>query len=103
MFAIKDSPKVSADEGKELGFDPHGMAALLLTESLIHGLCENTLISTKDAVNIVERAANVQRERATQAEHGSASMWQSHALLTAIRGSLMADLKVDPFRPKLVT
>jgi hypothetical protein len=103
MFAVKDPPTVPPSHDNEHGFDSHGMAALLLTESLIHGLCENTLISTKDAVNIVERAASVQLERATRAEHGSASMWQSHALLTAIRDSLRADLKFDPFKPKLVT
>lgn len=83
--------------------DPYGMAALLLTESLIHGLCENAIISTRDAVDIVERAETVQHERAAQAEHDSAAKWRSNALLAAIISSLRADLQREPFKPKLVS
>lgn len=41
------------------GPDAHGQAALLLVESLIHGLLARRLITVADAVEIVDVAAEV--------------------------------------------
>jgi hypothetical protein len=72
--------------------DPHGHAALLLVESLIHELCENATISAEAAVAIAERAVNVQSDHAEAADDARASHWQSHALLSAIAASLKTAL-----------
>jgi hypothetical protein len=102
MLEARNPPTVPPANDHETTCDCYGMAALLLTESLIHGMCENKIISTGQAVDIVKRAASVQHERATQAEHGSASKWRSHDLIVKIAKSLRADLKLTPFTPTLV-
>lgn len=52
--------------------DAHGHAALLLVESLIHGLCENVTLSAGEAVEIAERAVDVQFEQAQAADGAGA-------------------------------
>jgi hypothetical protein len=84
------------------GPDAHGQAALLLTESLIHGLCENATLSADQAVEIVERALDVQLERAEAADGAGAPMWRSHALLASIAASLRTDCKDARTPPRLV-
>lgn len=79
----------------------HGPAALLLVESLIHQLCENATITTNQAIEVTERAASVQGERAEAADGAGAQLWRSHALLAAIAASLKIDAGVPP--PRLVT
>lgn len=74
----------------------HGQAALLLVESLIHGLRENDTLSREEAVAIAERAIDVQRDHAEVADGASAPMWRSHALLSQIATSLRADEKPGP-------
>jgi hypothetical protein len=84
-----------------LASESHGQAALLLVESLIHGLCENSTLSNEQAVEITERAVNVQFDQAEAADGAGAPMWRSHALLSAI----LASLKIGggpPTRPRLV-
>lgn len=71
--------------------DPHGHAALLLVESLIHGLLTRSIITIDDAIDIVESADSVQIDVAEAADGAGAPMWQSHALLTAILESLKYD------------
>lgn len=71
--------------------DPHGQAALLLVESLIHGLCENEILDAHQAIDIAERAGEVQFDQAEAADGDAASMWRSHQLLTAITDSLKVD------------
>ncbi len=71
--------------------DPHGHAALLLVESLIHGLLERSIISTGDAIEIVETADSVQVDVAEAADGHGAPMWRSHALLSSIAESLKRD------------
>ena len=70
--------------------DAHGRAALLLVESLVHGLCDSGTLTPREAVEIAERAVNVQRDHAESADDAG-QMWQSHALLSAIATSLSAD------------
>lgn len=79
--------------------DAHGRAALLLVESLIHGLCESTALSTSEAVEITERAISVQFDQAQAAADAAEPMWRSHSLLSSIASSLRADDKGDPRSP----
>ncbi|TPG14663.1 hypothetical protein EAH87_16200 [Sphingomonas koreensis] len=100
MPANDDAP---AMRGMTLSIpDPHGQAALLLVESLIHGLLERAIVSIGDAVDIVETALSVQCDVAEAADGAGAPMWQSHALLNAILKSLGndADGESAPLRPK---
>ncbi len=82
--------------------DSHGQAALLLVESLIHGLCENATLSNDQAVEITERAVDVQSEQAEAADGAGAPMWRSYELLSAILASLRTDGYGPPARPRLV-
>jgi hypothetical protein len=75
--------------------DAHGHAALLLVESLIHGLISRSIIKASDAFDIVESANDVQVEIAEAADGHGASMWRSHALLTSMAESLKHDLDKD--------
>ena len=72
--------------------DDHGRAALLLVESLIHGLCEKAVLSAAEGIEIAERALDVQAEQAEVADGAGAPMWRSHALLLAITESLRTDV-----------
>ena len=71
--------------------DAHGHAALLLVESLIHGLLARSIISIGDAIEIVESADSVQVDIAEEADGAGAPMWQARGLLTAILKSLSYD------------
>lgn len=71
--------------------DSYGQAALLLVESLIHGLCENATLSVEEAIAITERAVDVQHDHAVAADGAGAPMWRSHALLSHIASSLRSD------------
>jgi hypothetical protein len=72
--------------------DTHGVAALLLVESLIHGLCEKGVLTAGEAVEITERALHVQFEKAEEEEDGDgAPLLKSHDLLAAIAASLRID------------
>ena len=64
--------------------DAHGQAAMLLAESMLHGLIARKVISVADAVEIVEVAADLGDTPAT--------MRKSLALLGSIRLSLRNDL-----------
>jgi hypothetical protein len=79
--------------------DPHGQAALLLIESLIHGLCDNSVLDVPQAVAIVERAVDVQRDYVHAASQRTAnSMLRAQALLEAIAASLNTD-EAGPWPP----
>ena len=72
--------------------DAHGQAAMLLVESLIHGLVARSVISVDDAVEIVTIAAEVKEEVAPQLGDTPATMKKSLIMLDAIRTSLANDL-----------
>ena len=57
-----------------------GSAALLLVESLIHGLCENDTLTVDEAITITDRAADVQQDHAEAADGAGAPLWRAHAL-----------------------
>lgn len=72
--------------------DAHGQAALVLVESLIHGLVERAVLTVEDAVEIIDAAKEVQRDVAEEADGAGAKLWQSHTLLTAMADSLRGDI-----------
>ena len=72
--------------------DAHGQAAMLLAESMLHGLIARKVISVADAVEIVEVAAEVKKEVAADLGDTPATMRKSLALLASIRLSLRNDL-----------
>ena len=78
--------------GDRRGPDAHGQAAMLLTESLIHGLIARSVISVADAVEIVDIATEVKEEVAASLGDSPATMQKSLTLLKAISRSLSVDL-----------
>ena len=95
---LNDNDVASAD-GRLRGPDAHGQAAMLLVESLIHGLVARSVISIEDAVEIVGIAAEVKEEIAAEMGDSPATMEKSLILLDAIRASLNNDLPTGPARP----
>ena len=71
--------------------DAHGQAAMLLVESLIHGLVARSVISTEEAIEIVDTAAEVKVEVAADLGDSPETMRGSLALLEAISRSLNGD------------
>lgn len=94
------SSGISACGPEKFDQSAYAEAALILTESLIHGLCEMTVLSTKDAVDIVDRAVSVQLERSAENGDLDPSRNQSHTLLDRISNSLKVDLNNAPFTLK---
>lgn len=80
-----------APRGAESAPDPHGEAALLLVESLLHSLTERSIITLAEAVEIVEDAAEVAQE-SDALSRGDRIRRTSGTLLEAIGNSLRLDL-----------
>lgn len=72
--------------------DAHGQAAMLLVESLIHGLVSRSVISTEDAVDIVDTAAEVKAEMAIDIGEAPETLQRSLSLIESIGNSLQQDL-----------
>ena len=81
------------------GPDAHGQAAMLLVESLIHGLIARSIISVDDAVEIVGVAADVKEEIAGELGDSPVTKEKSLTILNAIRDSLSIDLPGEEPRP----
>jgi hypothetical protein len=71
--------------------DAHGQAALLLTESLIHTLVENSAITNVQAIELIRIAAEVKVEVATAAHESNGRMQESLALLSKMASSFESD------------
>lgn len=71
--------------------DAHGQAALLLVESLLHGLIDSSVISIPEAVEIVEVAAEVEADLAVDRSVPPEAARHSRDLLAAIGSSLKHD------------
>jgi hypothetical protein len=71
--------------------DAHGQAALLLTESLIHALVENSTLTNVEAVALIRIAAEVKVEVATAAHESDGRMQESLALLSKMASSFETD------------
>ena len=82
-------------DATQVGPDAHGQAAMLLVESLIHGLIARDVITVADAVEIVDIASEVRAD--TAADGGESPLEQriSLDLLQAISASLGRDLPED--------
>ncbi len=90
---MPESSNLNSDRMPDIPLiDPHGRAALLLVESLMHGLIERSVLTTENVVQITERAEEVQAEAAEAADGAGAPLWFSHGLLTAISRSLRHDI-----------
>jgi hypothetical protein len=72
--------------------DAHGQAAMLLVESLIHGMVARSLISPGEAIEIITVAMDAKVEIAADIGESDDTKDRSLALLAAVRTSLAADL-----------
>jgi hypothetical protein len=79
-------------DGAAAGPEPHGHAALLLVESLIHGLIANSSLTVEQAVEIVEIAAQVKHDTADAVGDTPTTLQRSLHLLESISASLRQDL-----------
>lgn len=75
--------------------DAHGQAALLFAESILHKLVEASILTSAQALEIVQAAAEVKVEVATAAGESTGRMLASLALLQRIRVSLESDAGFD--------
>ena len=71
--------------------DAHGQAALLLTESLLHALVANAVLSNSQAVEVIEIAAEVKVEVATAHHESKKRMNESLRLLADMQASFESD------------
>lgn len=74
------------------GPDVHGQAAILLVESLIHGLIARSVISVAEAIEIIDIAAEAKEEIGVDRGEGSATIEKSRRVLEAMSVSLSFDL-----------
>ena len=74
--------------------DAHGQAAMLLVESLIHGLVSRSVISVEEAIEIVEIAAEVKAEIAIDLGDSPEALHRSLTMLESISSSLRQDVHI---------
>lgn len=72
--------------------DPHGEAAMVLVETLIHALIAKGCLTTLDAIEIIVDAADVQAEIDADRAQISDGRLQAAALLRTLSVSLSHDL-----------
>lgn len=77
------------------GDNPHGRAAILLVESLIHGLIARDVITVADAVEMVDVAVQVSTDISDDPDSSAARVCEPIELLNAIGSSLRVDLPHD--------
>ena len=87
-------PEVSNDNAVTPLYEPdaHGQAAMLLVESLLHGLIKRGVIGVADAVEIVDVAIEVKSDIGPELGDSPATLQKSIALLQAISTSLRFDI-----------
>jgi len=73
------------------GPDAHGQAAMLLVESLMHGLISKQVISAAEAIEIVDIASDVKVDKAVDLGDSTANLVESLKLLDAVSASLSRD------------
>lgn len=78
--------------------DAHGAAALLLIERLIHGLIERSMLTSVDAIEIIDGAVEIQGLFAEAADGAGATLWQAQGLLQRMSTSLALDVGGTPTR-----
>ena len=87
--AIDSDPVADGDA------NARGHAALLLSESLLHGLIARRMLSASDAIDIVDTAIHVQRDRLAELDDQDPTIARSLALLVDMQRSLDTDLLGD--------
>lgn len=88
-FSNDNSIPSGAMHGREQ--DAYGHAALLLVESVLHGLIEQSVFSVEKAVDLVDTAASVKSEIAAEKGDLSPMVQRSLSLLEDISTSLQSD------------
>lgn len=73
--------------------DAHGQAALLIVESILHGLREKGLLDIDDVLNITQTAAEVKEQVVEDRQEPATIGKQSIELIRKIERSLKADCK----------
>lgn len=91
MPPAKHSGHVGLPPPREI--DPHGQAALLLVDSLIHALVDDGRLASEQAVNVVRDAAVVHAEGRSEGADAQRRRRDSLATLCQIASSLEADAK----------
>lgn len=79
-------------ELERIGPDAHGQAALLLVESLIHGLIARSALTVEEAIEIIEIAAEVKRDVGVAWGDSPDTLKKSISLLGSISASLLHDI-----------
>lgn len=81
--------------------DAHGQAAMLLLESLIHGLIAKAVLSAEEAIEIVDVATEVKIESGAELGEAPAKLQESIDLLQNISASLRFDVgeHMQPLTP----
>ena len=87
-----------AETAKPTPVEAHGQAALILIESLIHGLVSRSVLTLADTLDIVDTAVEVQADYIAEAEGTTHERAVSQSLLTRIATSLRLDIDLpgDP-------
>ena len=75
--------------------DAHGQAAILLVESLIHGLVARAILSVSDALEIMQVAADVTKDIASEPGGPPTPLKTSLTILETMGASLRFDLPED--------
>lgn len=89
-FSNDNSAPAATPSGREP--DPYGQAALLLVESVLHGLIEQSVFTVAKAVELVNIAAEVKSDIGADLGDSAPTLQKSLTLLAAISGSLRSDL-----------
>lgn len=93
---VADNKSNGYDAGRDLILprepDAHGQAAMLLVESLIHGLIARSVISVAEAIEIIDVATEVKIDIAADLGDTPQTMQKSLLLLNAISASLRPDI-----------
>ncbi|MBV1690301.1 hypothetical protein KRR38_22105 [Novosphingobium sp. G106] len=71
--------------------DAHGEAALILVESLIHGLIERAVLRVEDVLDILDTAVEVNGQQAEEPVANGAIVRTAKTILEAISSSLKTD------------
>jgi hypothetical protein len=74
----------------------YGQPAMLLIESLIHGLIARSLLSVQDAIEIIDGAADVREEIGLDRDEAPAELAKSLAILRSVSKSLAPDIEGRP-------
>ena len=90
---ISNGSGVSSAVANDRSPDAHGQAALLLVESMLHGLIDHSVFTVAQAVELVDIAGEVKGDIGADLGDTPATLQTSLALLANIGTSLRSDLQ----------